>query len=436
VAPLVAACVAIAALSLLGPAQPTYDPWAWIIWGREILGGDLDTNQGPSWKPLPVLFTTPFAIAGELAPELWLVVARAGGLLAIVMAFRLGTRLAGPAAGAIAALALALADEFIRHFARGNSEGMLVALCLWAVERHLDGRRGHAFVLGVAAGLLRPEVWPFLAAYGVFLMLREPGLRLWVVAAGAATLALWFVPEYLGSGDWLRAASRARDPNLDSPAHAPRPFLEVFRLSAGVLAVPALLGAAVALGWRRTRTRTVVALGAAAAVLMLGVAAMTEGGFAGNLRYVALPAAFVCVLAGVGWAGLIAAADHRWGRRRAWLAAAGCAAVALPLVWSHVDGLGAGLRGVRAEAEAVSQLPQAVELAGGADAVRRCGGIYTTRFQVPWVAWAVRVHLHEVEIFAFPPGTALAPHETALAEDPRFALVGETPKWIVRRACA
>ena len=28
---------------------------------------------------------------------------------------------------------------------------------------------------------------------------------------------------------------------------------------------------------------------------------MTEAGFAGNLRYVALPAALVCVLAGVGW---------------------------------------------------------------------------------------------------------------------------------------
>src|SRR5690348_4389011 len=32
---LVAASLAIAALTLLLPSAPTYDPWSWIIWGRE-----------------------------------------------------------------------------------------------------------------------------------------------------------------------------------------------------------------------------------------------------------------------------------------------------------------------------------------------------------------------------------------------------------------
>ena len=78
-------------------AVPTYDPWAWIIWGREVAHGDLVTTTGPSWKPLPVIFTTPFSLAGDDgAPLLWLVVARAGGILAFAMAYRLGTRLAGP----------------------------------------------------------------------------------------------------------------------------------------------------------------------------------------------------------------------------------------------------------------------------------------------------------------------------------------------------
>src|SRR4051795_9476322 len=87
---LVLACRARAALSLLGPAVPTYDPWAWIIWGREITHLDLNTVSGPSWKPLPILLTTPFALLGDAAaPALWLLVARAGGLLAIAMAYRL-----------------------------------------------------------------------------------------------------------------------------------------------------------------------------------------------------------------------------------------------------------------------------------------------------------------------------------------------------------
>ena len=211
------------------PAGPTYDPWAWIVWGREITEWDLDTRTGPSWKPLPVLFTTPFALAGdEAAPALWLIVAQSGGLLAFAFTYRLAARLAGWPAGVIAAAGLVLADEFIRNFARGNSEGLLVGICLWAIERHLDGRRRDAFLLGVAAGLLRPELWPFLLLYGLWLMWTEPRTRLLVLGSGALTVVAWLVPEYLGSGDLLRAAARAREPNPDSAAFAAFPFAEVF----------------------------------------------------------------------------------------------------------------------------------------------------------------------------------------------------------------
>ena len=64
--------------------------------------------------------------------------------------------------------------------------------------------------------------------------------------AGALALVLWFLPEYLGSGDWLRAASRARDPNPDSAAFAASPFVEVFRRSEAILLVPVYLGALIA----------------------------------------------------------------------------------------------------------------------------------------------------------------------------------------------
>ena len=320
---LLAGCVGLAVLSLLLPSEPTYDPWAWIIWGREITELDLNTVDGPSWKPLPVLFTATFALFGDmLAPNLWLIVARTGGLLAIAMTYRLGSRLGGRWAGVIAAVSLLVADQFIRNFGRGNSEGLLVALCLWAVERHLDGRRTDAFALGVGAALLRPEVWPFLGLYGLWLAYVEPRRR-WLVGAGfAACGVLWFVPEWFGSGNFLRAAERARNPNPDSAAFAAVPFVEVFVRSSTVLAAPVLVGAVVALvlAWRsreRLESRVALALGAVAVVLMIGVAAMTQGGFAGNLRYVALPAALVCVLAGLGWVGLVRAAGARWGGRGA-----------------------------------------------------------------------------------------------------------------------
>jgi hypothetical protein len=298
------------------PAGPTYDPWAWIIWGREITEWDLDTRTGPSWKPLPVLFTAPFALAGDAAaPELWLIVAQFGGLLAVAFTYRLAARLAGPTAGLIAAAGLALADEFIRNFARGNSEGLLVALCLWAIERHLDGRRRDAFLLGVAAGLLRPELWPFLLLYGLWLMWTDPRTRIVVLGCGALTVIAWLVPEYLGSGDPIRAAARAREPNPDSAAFADFPFLETFRRASAVLMAPMLLGAALAVAraWR-ARDRVRLILCGVAAALMIAVAAMTQVGFAGNLRYVALPAALVCVLAGAGWVELVRDAARRFGR--------------------------------------------------------------------------------------------------------------------------
>src|SRR4051812_26757698 len=129
---LVLACLGLAALSLLGPAVPTYDPWAWIIWGREIPHLDLNTVSGPSWKPLPILFTTPFALLGDAAaPGLWLLIARAGGLLAIAMAYRLGSRLGGRAAGLIAGAAPGVAGGVGRHLARRGPRGAAVRAWPW-----------------------------------------------------------------------------------------------------------------------------------------------------------------------------------------------------------------------------------------------------------------------------------------------------------------
>jgi len=75
---LAAVALLIAALSLLIPSTPSYDPWAWLVWGKEIVHLDLHTTGGPSWKPLPMLFTTLFAVFGKAQPDLWLVVARTG----------------------------------------------------------------------------------------------------------------------------------------------------------------------------------------------------------------------------------------------------------------------------------------------------------------------------------------------------------------------
>src|ERR1051325_365836 len=90
---LAGAALVIGAISLLIPSTPSYDPWAWLVWGREIFHVNLQTTGGPSWKPLPVLFTTAFAIFGRPRPDLGLGSARAGALMAVAMVFKLAWRL-------------------------------------------------------------------------------------------------------------------------------------------------------------------------------------------------------------------------------------------------------------------------------------------------------------------------------------------------------
>ena len=233
---LIPACLALAALSLLLPSAPTYDPWAWIVWGREVAHLQLDTTGGPSWKPFPVLFTTLFSVTGSvddsIPPLLWLVVARTGALLALALVFRLARRLVGPgwqgvAAGLAAAVALACTPQWLRYAAHGNEAPLAVAAMLWAVERHLDGSRRAALALGLVACLMRPEVFPFLALYGAWAWRAEPGLRRVIVACAVVLPVLWLVPEWIGSGQPFGAGAQARSEPSWSLSRLDHPWLEL-----------------------------------------------------------------------------------------------------------------------------------------------------------------------------------------------------------------
>ena len=67
-----------------------------------------------------------------------------------------------------------------------------------------------------------------------------------MIGGGLGLGILWFLPEYLGSGDFLRAAARARQPNPDSAAFAAHPFIEVFKRRASVLSTPVYVGGVLA----------------------------------------------------------------------------------------------------------------------------------------------------------------------------------------------
>ncbi len=447
---LVGAAVLLGALSLLIPSTPSYDPWAWLVWGREVAHLNLHTTGGPTWKPLTVIFTTIFSLFGSAQPDLWLVVARAGALLALAMTFKIAWRITrevlaptdpgsdmrrlavlGPAllAGVLAAGSLINSKGFISNNALGYSEGLMTALVLIAVERHLDGARRQAFAVGFLAALDRPELWVLWGPYGIYLWWRDPGARRLVLALFALIPLLWFAPEYWGSGHFFRGVNRAHHPRSNSAAFASCPFCAELKDHAWPLVLTrikaiAILGAALAAGLLfRTRKRWWPARGAAleprtlglvglvlcAAVgfgWWVGVAAETQAGFSGNDRYLVLGSALVSIAGGVAWAWLAGELARLLSRRdriaRASPLVGLAVALALflavpPWIGRNVIDLQRTHRALVYQSHLREDARTAVARLGGSAAVRRCGSVMTEGFQVPMLAWTLGVHTLDVQ---------------------------------------
>lgn len=433
---LVLIALAVAALSLLFPWALAFDPWSWVVWGREVTRLGLDTAGGPAWKPLPVVATTVFALAGAVAPLLWLVVARAGGLLALAGAATLAGRVAGPVAAVSAAVVTALSDWWFFNTALGNSEGLLAGAVLWAIVAHLAGRHRAALACAVAAALLRPEAWPFLGLYAVWLWRgRRERLGTLLVALAPVPL-LWFGPDVLGAGGALGASSAARGTaSPQSATYAEVPALEVLRDFGELLTLPVLAAAAAgaALGGRTARG---LAAGAAGWVIL--VAVMTQAGYAGNPRYNVAAAAVGCVLAGIG----VAEVARRIAPRRAvgWALAAALAAGTLAFTAGDL-GDQAGELGDRADRRI--QLDALLDRAGGPAAIHRCAPARTVQPMKSMLAWrldARMAHLADrprapAAIFRAPPGYSGGPSGPAVPTEGGFRPAARAGAWLLVVAC-
>jgi hypothetical protein len=163
---------------------------------------------------------------------------------------------------------------------------------------------------------------------------------------------------------------------------------------------------------------------------------MTQAGFAGNLRYVALPAAMVCVLAGVGAVGLVRLARHRAGVVAAAALALAALFAAAPYVEAQADSLQIEMERLGYESAVYGpDLEEVIAKAGGEDALKACGPVYTGAFQTQAVAWYLHLPETQVSVFPLPPGTMISTFWTANARDPRFPIVTKTKRWVVGSTC-
>ena len=394
----VAASALIAAVSLLWHAEPSFDPWAWLVWARQLTGAsavDFGSVSQTGWKPLPVLLNMPLVPFGSAAaPVLWVWFVRTICLLCLVEAWRLGRRAAGLPAAFGAAAMLLLTPQAIYLFAGGIAEPIVTLLLLIAVRMHLDGRiRAVWFALMIAA-LARPEVLALAGLYAMAMLWQRRLAIGWVIGLPAVGVVLW------GLGDWIGRGRPFVVVGLAGNGAEPRqiqaaawPGLELLARSSGqiqpLVAALALVTFAAALRWREPVGR---AVGVAFLGLVAPVVIATQLWYPAVPRYMGPFFALGSILAGIGLGRLVGVA--RTQSQRVALGAAAISVgllIALPSAVTHDRG---GLRWYGARAAADSGLAAAINSAGGRAAVVACGpAVVDPNDQLTSLAYALDVHM-------------------------------------------
>jgi hypothetical protein len=458
--------LAVAILTaLVWPTVPSYDPWSWIVWGREVTDPHLSffIGSGPSWKPLPFFFTLVYGALGGIAPTLWVITARTGGIAGLIGAWRLSALLCrraglpwwtGPVAGFVAAAGIVLtapSSGWMYYFFRGASEPLLIGVWLWAIDCLIRRRHWQAFMLVAAEGLMRPEAWPFLLVYGAWLCWQMPAMRTWVLAGWILQPVGWFVPPWISTGQPFLAATHASEYNGDLGSN---PLKTVLGRGTGIQSPPTLILAVAAvllalwLGrerlpraraallrwWDEDPSELPIVVGLAIATIAWWaiVVVMTEDHYPGLERFYLPAAAMICVLSGYGLVrismlvGQVAGTLVREGGAALRIGVAGaCAAVLLVGSGHYLGARWAYAKQQEPLAKTavtrIDELGTAVSVLGGQRRVLPCGSSVVTinhSLQTA-LAWKLGTTLARVQTVMTHPGIAfIGPHDSIDGGEP------------------
>jgi len=411
----VAAAVVVAALlyALAADARLGYDTAYQLVWGRELLDGDLPSYEirlAPTPHPLQVLIAVPLALLGQGADEAM----RALSLLSLVALglglLRIGTLLFAWPVGALAAAVVVTRPHLIELAYLGDADIPAAALMAWAGAVAL-GRGRPAAVLGLLAlaGLLRPEAWLLSLAFLAWLAYRREASAA-VAALAVAGPVLWGLSDLAVTGDllWSLHHTRTGTELLDRETGAVAAVEQLPRHLNFLLGTPELVVGALGLvaGVLAARARI---WGLAAVIVLLGSAflVLALAGLSLQPRYLTPLAAAIAVCAAIGGLGWIVV------RSRSWRAAgiAGLVLLAAGLPFDVAD-----LRDVR---DRVVDDGRALEELARGDAratLRGCGPVAVPTVRpIPYLAlWADTAPARFVEAGAAPPaaGTLVTPTET------------------------
>ncbi|MDQ6820110.1 MAG: hypothetical protein M3076_07210 [Actinomycetota bacterium] len=402
------------AIVLWARTRPGFDPYGWLVWGHQTLAGNLNTNAAPSWKPLPYVFTAPYALFGHYELWLWMITSVAVSLSGMVFAGRIAYRLtaetsqrryAALAAGLFAAIAMLGINGYPHYILSAQSDPMIVALCLAAIDSHLSGRPRLAFALGVLGSLGRPEMWPFLGLYTIWCWRAVPSMRRFVAGGLLVMLVMWFGIPALTSRTPFVAASNAlgsgRALHSNKALGTIGRFLALHEPAVELLALLAVVLAVL----RRERVTLMLAGGVVVWVIVeIGFALH---GWPGLGRYMFEAAGVTVVLAGVAVGRLLG--DPPGLTTLAGLAGVAIMVVAIgslvPAAASRARVERADLRVQRVRTTQINRLTGVVNQLGGPAALQACGEPLTRLEYQTILAWALHLNVASVG-FKYAPAIA------------------------------
>lgn len=436
---LIAAALGIAAISAVAMPGLGYDAWTWMIWAREIGHLSLNTTTGSTIKPLPMLVMAPFASFGDLAPFVWLTLARAAFLLMPFAGWRLGSLLGGRYCALLSAVSTLMIPLAADSAVNGYTEPLIILLTLTAAAELILKRTQRAMLVMVLIGLIRPEVWPFVLVIAIWAV-RGKKLSAWrAVLITLAAPAIWMTLGWVGSGRPLGGSELGQivlggDDVLRQALTGVVPIIGIGVILAAVLAV-------------RQRNRVVLLLGGTALAWVLLVTVMTLLSLSsGNSRYLAPAEALAGVLGAWGLTESIGLLTSVTAKRLA------AGIVVVGLAFSAMFGLVSLSRSVdrfTTYSKAADQMKGAIALAGGRDQVLAVGKPVVMNWsRVSALAWQLDVPITGVRtiwrvdwftstklptiLIAAP--VAKAGPRSAIPRQFRTTLIGKYGPWQVMRA--
>lgn len=337
---LLAAAALVATLRY--PTYTNYDSTYSLIWGRELLDGQLPSFDGyrhPTQHPLAVLAGALFALFGYTGDRLFTLAVIASFVVLVAMLYRLGRIAFTPLVGIVAGIVLCTRFDFPFLAARAYIDVPYLALVVGAATLEAERRRRGTpvLVLLALAGLLRPEAWVLSGLYWLYLFPRATWPeRLRDAAIVAAAPLIWAASDLIVTGDPLfshthtsgLAEELGRQKGITEVPGAMLSFLRA--LVKVPVAVAGLVGLALAVWLVPTRVRVPLAL------LLAGLGTFLLVGAAGLSvinRYLLVPSLMVMLFAAFALAGFTVLRDGR--ARRAWAIVAALA-VLLAVAWTAV----------------------------------------------------------------------------------------------------